>query len=207
MSHLKHAATSALSVLAAMAALTGTPERAEAGVEPYLGDVMIVGFNFCPRGWTPAEGQLMPISGNQALFALFGTQYGGDGKTTFAFPDLRGRLTVGQGVGPGLSERPQGQKGGAESQTMTIATMPAHSHMVYATNADGDLPGPGGKLLAAAPTGGTGDETIYSDLPANKTMATTMIGNTGGGQPFGISDPSLGLTHCIAIQGIFPPRN
>ncbi len=200
-------ATLALSALTAMTALVGTSPEAAAGSEPYIGDIMIVGFNFCPRNWAPAQGQILPINQNQALFALLGTQYGGDGQTTFALPDLRGRLTVGVAPGPGSPTNTQGQKSGSETQVMTVATMPAHSHIVNATNSDGDLPGPAGKLLAAAPTGGSGNETIYSDQPANKTMSPAMISSTGSGQPFPVLDPFQALTHCIAMQGYFPPRS
>lgn len=187
--------------------LTGTPNRAEAGLEPFLGDIMIVGFNFCPVGWTEAAGQILSISQNQALFALLGTRFGGDGVSTFALPDLRGRLSLGQGAGPGLTPRQMGQKIGAETEVMTEATLPGHSHMVNANNLDGNLPGPGGKLLAAAPTGGTGNETIYSQASPNVTMNAAMIGMTGGSTAIHTQDPSLALYHCIATQGTFPSRS
>lgn len=187
--------------------LGSSPNRAEAGIEPYLGDIMIVGFNFCPVGWAEAAGQLLPISQNQALFSLLGTQFGGDGVTTFALPDLRGRLTLGQGTGPGLTPRQAGQKIGTETKVMTEATMPAHSHVVNANNLDGNLPGPGSKLLAAAPTGGSGNETIYSQASPNVTMSAAMIGVTGGGAAINTQDPSLALYHCISTRGIFPPRS
>ncbi|NUB45594.1 tail fiber protein [Fertoebacter nigrum] len=187
-------------------AATGTPDRAEAGVEPYLGDIMIVGFGFCPTGWTQASGQLVGIGQNQALFALLGTQFGGDGTTNFALPNLSGRITIGQGNGPNLSPHVAGQVAGSETKTMTLATMAAHSHVVNVNNEDGDLPGPGGKLLAAAPTGGSGNETIYSQQPPNVTMNPTMISAAGGSAPTNTQDPFLVLTHCIATSGSFPPR-
>lgn len=207
MSFLRKHVIATLSVLATAAVLTSTPKTATAGTEPYLGDVMIVGFNFCPRQWAEANGQLLPINSNQALFSLLGTQFGGDGRTTFALPDLRGRFTMGQGDGPGLTPRRAGQKGGAETRIMTVQTMGAHNHLVNANNNDGDKPGPGGKLLAAAPTGGTGNETVYSTEAPNKQMNSTMISNTGGNQPFPVADPFLALTHCISLQGLFPSRN
>lgn len=187
--------------------LSGTASTAKAGPQPYLGDVMIVGFNFCPRDWEPANGQLLPIAQYTALFSLLGTQFGGDGRTTFALPDLRGRVIAGQGRGPGLSPRVVNQKYGTETQTMTTSTMPPHSHAVNANNLDGDRPGPRGKLLAAAPTGGTGNETIYSTEDPTVTMNPAMIGNSGGSIPFSTMDPALGLYHCIAINGDYPSRN
>ncbi len=207
MSYSRKAVTSALSILATAAALTTAPAPARAGAYPSLGDVMIVGFTFCPRGWARADGQLLPINSYQALFSLLGTQFGGDGRTTFALPDLRSRFTMGQGNGSSLTPRNAGQKGGTETATMTAATMASHNHLVNANNLDGDRPGPGGKLLAAAPTGGTGNETIYSQDTPNVTMNAAMISNTGGGQSFPVVDPFLALTHCIALQGTFPSRN
>lgn len=207
MSYPRKALASAASILAAVAALSSAPAPASAGTDPFLGDVIIVGFNFCPRGWAKAEGQILPINQNQALFSLLGTQFGGDGRTTFALPDLRGRFTMGQGQGAGLSTRLAGQKGGSETHTMTVAELPTHNHQVNANNLDGDRPGPGGKLLAAAPTGGTGNETIYSTEPPNVAMNPLMIGNSGGNQPFPVVDPFVALTHCIALQGTFPSRN
>ncbi|MFC5739544.1 phage tail protein [Sinirhodobacter huangdaonensis] len=203
MSFLKSATGASLPSLAVIAALAGAGS-AMAGEEPYIGDIMIVGFNFCPRNWVPAQGQLMAVAQNQALFALLGTTYGGDGRTTFALPDLQGRVTVGSNALAGPS---RGAKGGQETVAMTSATMPAHTHRVLATEADGDQPGPGGKLLAGAPSGGTGNETIYSDQPPNKLMSDAMISNTGGGAAFSVLDPGLSLLHCIAVTGLFPPRS
>lgn len=207
MAHLKIFAKSTLPILALTAALvSGKPDRADAGYEPYLGDVMIVGFNFCPRGWAPADGRLLQIAQNQALYSLLGPTFGGDGRTTFALPDLRGRLTIGQGAGPSLTAHSAGAKGGAENQAMTAQTMPPHSHTVNANNLDGNFSGPGDKLLAAAPTGGTGNETIYSNQPPNRAMSSEMISPTGGNLPFPVLDPTIGLLHCIATQGVFPSR-
>lgn len=189
------------------AASFSAPDRAEADANPLLGEIMIVGFNFCPRGWVAAQGQLLAISDYQALFSLYGTNYGGDGRVTFGLPDLRGRVAIGEGSGPGLSTARLGTKTGAETTTMTVATMPSHNHTVNANNSDGDKPGPGGKLLAAAPTGGTGNETIYSTVTPDRQMASTMIADSGSGQAFYVTDPKLGLYHCIATSGAFPSRN
>lgn len=183
------------------------PGSARASFDPYIGEVMLVAFDFCPTGFLPANGSLLPISQNQALFALYGTTYGGDGVSNFAVPDMRRRILVGPGAGPGLSPVVLGQAAGSATQTMTLSTMPGHSHAVNANNLDGDLPGPGGKLLAAAPTGGTGNETIYSLSAPTTTMNPSMIAPAGSGAPINTQDPTLGLTHCIAQVGIFPPRD
>jgi microcystin-dependent protein len=189
-------------------AVTGSlvPERAMAGLEPFLGDVIAVGYDFCPRGWMSAEGQILPISSNTALFSLIGTIYGGNGTSTFALPDLRGRAAMGQGSGPGLTPRSQGQMIGVEATTLTTNQMPNHSHAVNANNLDGNLPGPGAKLLAAAPPSGVGSETIYSDQGPTVTMSPLMIGISGQNQPFNVEDPALVMRYCIAMQGVFPSR-
>jgi microcystin-dependent protein len=189
------------------AAMLMAPEPAAADSNPMLGDMMPVGFNFCPRGWALADGQILPINQNQALFSLLGTTYGGDGRTSFALPDLRGRAPVNQGSNP-FGTYQQGQRLGAETETMTVGQMPAHSHSVNATNAQGNKLGPGGDLLADANTGDPNTEVqIYHDGPPNRVMRQDMIANTGGGQPFSIEDPYLVINWCIALQGVFPSRN
>ena len=105
-----------------------TPKQAEAQSEPFIGQVMVVGFNFCPRGWAPANGQLLPISQNTALFSLYGTNYGGDGRTTFGLPDLRGRVVIGMGQSPGMSSYHLGQRVGAETVTLNTMEIPSHNH-------------------------------------------------------------------------------
>lgn len=206
MKYLKGVTYSSLSILALAATFSGAPDRATAGPNPYIGDIVAVGENFCPRSWAEAAGQLLPISNYTALFSLLGTTYGGDGRTTFGLPDLRGRRAMGQGNGPGLTQRREGQKLGAETQTLTSAQLPSHSHAVNANNLDGDKPGPGNKILAAAPPGGTGSETIYSDQGPTTQMSAQMIANAGSGQPFDVVDPYLVMRYCIALQGIYPSR-
>lgn len=206
MSYLKTVTYSSMSILALAATLSGAPDRAAAGVNPYIGDIMAVGTTFCPRGWASAEGQLLPISNYTALFSLLGTTYGGDGRTNFALPDLRSRRAMGQGNGPGLTQRRQGQKFGAEALTLTISQLPSHSHAVNANNLDGDKPGPGNKVLAAAPPSGTGSETIYSDQGPTIQMSPQMITNAGGSQPFNVEDPYLAMRYCIALDGVYPSR-
>jgi len=207
MKHITKATVSAICTLALSVGLASAPNQAKADSDPFIGDIMIVGFNFCPREWALANGQLLQISQNQALYSLLGTQFGGDGRTTFALPDMRSRLTMGQGRGPGLTPRRAGQSGGNQLKVMTQNTMASHSHAVNANNLDGDRPGPGGKLLAAAPTGGSGNETIYSTAAPTVQMSANMIQTMGSGSIIDAEDPFLSLFHCIATQGIFPSRS
>lgn len=189
-------------------ALTTTPQTAHAGTEPFIGEIQPTGVSgFCPRQYLPAAGQILAITQFSALFALVGTRFGGDGRTTFALPDLRSRVPVHYGNGPGLSPVVWAQKRGAETVSLiSTGLLPTHSHRVRASNADGDKAGPGGKLLAAAPNNGTGTETIYSDLGPNRTMSPEMIDFTGSGIPFAILDPTQVIRYCIAIEGTFPSR-
>ncbi len=116
--------------------------------EPFLGEIKMVGFNFAPRGWALADGQLLPISANSALFSLYGTTYGGDGRTTFALPDLRGRTPIHQGSGQGLTERRIGSKGGAEYATLNVNQLPPHAHALLAHAGTGNQAAPTGHVLA-----------------------------------------------------------
>lgn len=188
-----------LSVVATFASMS--PAAAQS--EPFLGQLMLTGANFCPRGWAQADGQILSISQNTALFSLLGTTYGGNGQTTFALPDLRGRAPIHQGTGPGLSPYVEGQVGGQESFTLTISQMPAHNHGVQATNVTGDKGGPQGRYLA----GQVGDNNPYHDGPPNRVMAADMTQPTGGSQPVAQRGPYLTMMWCIALQGIFPSRN
>lgn len=183
----------------------GAPKKAEAQ-DFYIGQILTVGYNFCPRNTTEAAGQLLPISQNTALFSLYGTTYGGDGRTTFGLPDLRGRSPIGQGQGPGLANRPLGQSGGTQTQTLTPSQIPSHSHNVFASSGPSDFGGPQGKLLGSRANDGTA-ETIYSTGPADKVMSPQMIGNTGGSQAFALEDPYLAIRYCVVLFGIFPSRN
>ncbi|APX14320.1 hypothetical protein BWR18_20900 (plasmid) [Tateyamaria omphalii] len=167
-----------------------------------LAEIRMFGFNFCPRGWAALDGQILPINQNQSLYSLLGTNFGGDGRTSFGLPDLRGRLVA------GTNSSSVGQRGGAETTVMTAAQLPSHSHAVNATNLDGDKGGPRDKILGASRINGVGEETIYSDtLTPNKFMDSRMIANSGAGAQIQINDPRLAVTHCIAITGIFPSRN
>jgi len=168
---------------------------------PFLGEVRLFGFGFAPQGWALCAGQILPINQNQALFALLGTTYGGNGTSTFALPDLRGRVPNNQGTGPGLSNYSIGQVGGTESETLGVQQMPAHTHAVQASTGDPTTSQPGGKLLAAV------GEGAYAAPPGDATMAATMIASAGGGQPHNNLPPYLTMNWCIALQGIFPSRN
>ncbi len=128
MSTIKKSLASICSVLLLIGLFTTTPQEAQAQSEPFIGQIAYMGFNFCPRGWAPAEGQLLPISQNTALFSLLGTMYGGDGRTTFALPDLRGRSAISQGTGAGLSPYRMGQKSGVEFVTLNTLQIPSHNH-------------------------------------------------------------------------------
>jgi microcystin-dependent protein len=170
--------------------------------EPFLGMIIIVPYNFAPRGWAFCSGQILPIAQNTALFSLLGTTFGGNGQTTFALPDLRGRVPNSSGQGPGLSSYDLGQVGGTESETMTINQMPAHNHLVAATGADASSSKPEARFLA-----NTGATALYADTSDGTLMGPTMITNTGGSQPFSLLQPYLTVNFCIALEGIFPSRN
>ena len=172
-------------------------------VETFLGEIRMFAGNFAPTGWAFCQGQLLPIAQNQALFSLLGTTYGGDGRTSFALPDLRGRVPVGFGQGPGLSNRVIGEQFGSELVTLNINQMPSHNHTVNAVTTEGNQNLPTNSLPANTKT----LDKEYSDANANTTMKATMVNPTGGSQPFGVSQPSLGVNFIIALQGIYPSRN
>lgn len=202
-------------------------------MEPYIGQIQAFGFNFPPRGWSTCSGQLVGISQNTALFSLLGTVYGGNGQSTFGLPDLRGRSTIGQGQGPGLSPYDVGQMSGTESTTLTLNNMPIHNHLAEATPAASTvqitatlqansaagtnaLPAAGNYL--AGLTGKTGfyatsaGTTVdLAGVTATGTVSggapTITVGAAGGSMPFSILSPYLALNFCIALTGIFPSRN
>lgn len=171
---------------------------------PFLGEIRMVAFNYAPYGWALCNGQLLSISQNTALFALLGTMYGGDGVTTFALPDLRGRVPIHYGQGSGLSVYTEGQKGGVEKVTLTQNQMPAHSHGVNAVAAGGNQASPAGNLPAIESTGTSLD---YSSNAPDAPMNSAMIGSAGGGQPVSIMQPYLVVNFVIALTGVFPSRN
>ena len=170
--------------------------------EPFLAEIMIVGFTFAPRGYALCDGQILPINQNQSLYSLLGTTYGGDGRTTFALPDLRGRVNIGPGRSNGSDYR-QGQKGGQDNVILTTAQIPSHSHRVVGNSAAGTTNQPAGNFVA------TGTSTAYvTPVAANlKNMNTGAVQNAGGNQQHSNLQPYLGVNYCIAMQGTFPSRN
>lgn len=170
-------------------------------MDPYVGEIRLFAGNFAPRGWATCDGQLLPIAQNTALFSLLGVTYGGDGRTTFALPNLRDRVPVHQGQGPGLTNRPLGQPGGSATVTLLTTEMPAHSHSLRALPDPAESAVPGGKSLARGV-----NFTPYTTAP-NVTMHPAAVSAVGGGQPHNNQAPYLPLTFIIALQGIFPPRS
>jgi microcystin-dependent protein len=190
-------------ILLAAGLFSVTPAAATS--EPFISEIMTVSFGFCPRFWAEANGQLLPINQNQALFSLLGTQFGGNGTTNFALPDLRGRVVVGDGASPGGSGYTIGQKPGAETVTLTTNQMPAHTHSgtVKAFGTAGNTQQPVRNTVAASP-GNSYTTTTPSNFMATGSLNAAV---TGGGQPISIMKPSLVLRQCIAVSGIFPSRN
>ncbi len=179
--------------------------RSMAQQEGFIGEIKMFGGNFAPRGWAFCNGQLLPINQNQALFSILGTTYGGDGRTTFALPDLRGRVPVHSGNGPGLSTYRLGQKGGFETTTITVANMPAHSHpyAAPAVSEDGNTSDP----TNAVPGGTKVLDKEYSTETPNTTMKSGGTGNTGGSQPINIVQPYGTVNYIIALEGLYPSRS
>ena len=181
---------------------------------PFLGQIQAFGFNFAPRGWAMCQGQLLSIAQNTALFSLLGTQFGGNGQTTFGLPDLQGRTMVGAGQGAGLSPVEIGQQGGSESVTLTAAQMPIHTHVATATSTlvaeglPGDGANPQGKLMAGLPNMYKVPDPT-ANLPLSAEAVTTAVTNApaGGSSPVALRNPYLGVNMCIALQGIFPSRS
>ena len=181
-------------------------------MEGYIGEIRMFAGNFAPLDWAFCQGQLLAISQNTALFSLLGTTYGGDGRTNFALPDLRGKVPVGTGSGPGLTTRTLGQKVGAETTTLAVTNLPAHSHPVTvnvsipASADEGNAETPENNVMAVAEEG-----TPYQTASDGTTMAaptvTATAGNTGGGQSVNNMQPSLGLNYIICLYGIYPSRN
>ncbi|RYD95929.1 MAG: phage tail protein [Sphingobacteriales bacterium] len=191
--------------------------------ESFMGFIAAFAFNFPPRGWASCSGQLMSIAQNNALFALLGTSYGGNGQTTFGLPDLRGRTLVGTGQGPGLSSYVTGQLGGGENTTLNINNMPSHNHtavvnsVIIADNSVANTSSPSGNRLATSPKTGSGPNATtlntYTTATSNPVSLgsaanpTVTIGNNGNNQAFSNMQPYLAINYSIATEGIFPSRN
>jgi microcystin-dependent protein len=171
--------------------------------QPYVGEFRMFAGNFAPAGWMFCEGQLLPISENETLFQLIGTTYGGDGQSTFALPDLRGRLPIHMGQGPGLGQNYiQAESGGVEQITLTVNQMPSHNHAYLASLSPADSPSPQNSVLAVS----SNTQVFYSDTPS-ANMDATMLSSVGGNQPHNNLQPYLCINYIISLFGIFPPPN
>lgn len=166
----------------------------------YVGEIRVFGFDFCPDGWAEADGALLPIAQNTALYSLLGATYGGDGVTTFALPDLRGRMMMGSGQGPGLADHPRGEVGGQAQLVVTTDNLPAHSHALMGTSSRAGTREPTAAVLASA------KKKTFLEAPADVAMDPSSIAATGGAQPLPNLPPYLALKVCIALQGVFPPQ-
>jgi microcystin-dependent protein len=176
---------------------------------PFVAEIRMFGFNFAPTGWAQCNGQLLPISQNTALFSLLGTFYGGDGKSTFALPNLQGSVGVNQGQGKGLQEWFLGQEQGSETETLLITEIPLHNHNIAASSANATVADPTGAVLGRGNfsfQGNNGAVQMYSDSAPNTTMNQLAVGVGGGGLPHNNLMPYLTVNFCIAMQGVFPPR-
>jgi len=198
-------------------------------MEGYIAEIRLFSGNFAPRNWAFCEGQQLPINSNHALYSLIGTTYGGDGRTTFALPDLQGRAAVGVGQGSGLQSIRLGQQGGANNVTLSQLEMPSHTHSasgtpnlsveISANSKSGNSPDPNGKYLAKSviPVGRTDVEPVntYSDTQNGQTVkggsvqgtVNIQISKTGGNKPHTNMQPYTGLHYIICIQGIYPSRS
>lgn len=170
--------------------------------EPFLGEIQMVGFNFAPRGWAFCHGSILSIAQNDALFALLGTTYGGDGQSTFALPDLRGRIPINQGQGPGLNNRIVGEVGGTETVTLSQQQMPSHTHQVMAATNGARTSAPNGNALAS------GEADVFSRASGSEVgLAPTQLSAAGSTLPHENMQPVLAVNFIIALEGIFPSRN
>ena len=193
-----------------------TVTESTVSIEPFIGEITMFAGNFAPRGWAFCSGQLLPINQNQALFSILGTTYGGDGRTTFGLPDLRGRVPVHAGNGPGLSDYRLGQKGGSETTTLTINQLPSHNHQgsshnhqIEASNSPANSSEVSGTVMGKA----VGMPGLYSNKTPDTNMKPTgdagggSSGNTGGNQGVSIIQPYQTINYIIALQGVFPSRS
>ena len=175
-------------------------------VQPFIGEIRMFGGNFAPLHWAYCYGTVMAVTDNEALFSLIGSAYGGDGRTSFALPDLRGRIPVHQGIGPGLTPRTLGSRYGTETVTLGATEIPAHSHPLQATTNSAQSSSPAGRVPAAV----TEDEVLYSD-PTDATrvlaFADEAVEPAGGGQAHTNLMPYLCINFIIALQGLYPARN
>jgi microcystin-dependent protein len=170
--------------------------------DPFVAEIRIFGFNFAPKGWAFCNGQLLPLSQNTALFSLLGTTYGGDGKSTFALPDLQGSAPMHPGQGPGLSLYDLGETGGTETTTLLASEIPLHAHSILAQINPANLAAPSAARALARSSPGN----AYGPANSLVTLAPQALSPAGGGLPHNNMMPYLTLNFCIAMQGVFPPR-
>lgn len=172
--------------------------------EPFLAEIKMFGFNFAPRGWASCDGQILPINQNQALFSLLGTTYGGDGRTSFALPELRGRVPIHVGQSNGGSSHSLGSKSGEDNHVLTESETPVHNHLLNTTSANGNSPVPTDNLLASF-------NNAYIDAAVDPAtlipLRNDSIMNAGSNQGHVNTQPSLVIQFAIALQGLFPSRN
>jgi microcystin-dependent protein len=201
-----------LFIICAMSSIDGQAQ------DGYTGEVKLFAGNFAPRGWAFCDGQILPIDGNQALFSILGTTYGGDARTTFALPDMRGRVAVGPRTGPGLSTYREGNQGGTETNTLSTAQLPAHNHaatgVIKASNANATAKEPAGNYFAssiyAINRGNIVDVLSYgaaSDVEMNANAIDVTVGDTGDNQAANNRQPYLAMNYIICINGFYPSRN
>jgi microcystin-dependent protein len=172
--------------------------------DPFVAEIRIFGFNFAPTGWATCDGQILPLSQNTALFSLLGTTYGGNGASNFALPDLQGRAPMHPGQGPGLSLRDLGEEGGTETVGLLQSEIPAHIHTLQAANFVGQVQTPTSTTVLARSGGGN---AYQSNATQNLVpMSPQALAPAGGSQPHNNMQPYLTFTFCIALQGVFPPR-
>lgn len=180
-------------------------------MEPFLGQIMMFAGNFAPRGWAKCDGQLLPINQYSALFSLLGTTYGGDGRTTFGLPDLRGRAPIHYGSGPGLAPVVWGQRGGSESFTLTAQNLPSHNHTIKVSpgNGDNSTPVNGNSIAASVAPDGRSSNPVngFNNSTPDIQLNSQSVTNTGGNIAVNKRSPYLGVIHVIATVGIFPSRS
>lgn len=171
-------------------------------MEPFIGQIMIFGGTFPPKNWAFCDGSLLPIANFSALFSILGTMYGGNGTTTFALPDLRGRVPIGMGQGPGLSVYTEGEMGGEANHTLVTQEMPQHNHgvTVASSNSEASFPQPGGNIPASA--------QAYQEVSAaDGALGGVTCAIAGGGQAHNNMQPYTAMNYIIALQGVYPPRS
>lgn len=175
-------------------------------MDPFLGQIVMFAGTFAPRGWAFCEGQLLSIASNTALFSILGTTYGGDGRTTFALPDLRGRVPMHPGNGPGLGSKRLGERGGTQDTTLMTQNLPPHNHAIVASGNDADSKSPTNAFFPTVPRAGA-NEPYASAVGTPTTMNPSAVGNTGSGLSFSNLPPYNCLNYIIALQGVFPSRS